>query len=226
MEMIDKKINDELNKELEANESNRVDDFKVKSKRRFFATISGYIDKDWYLAQNPDNTEESWERYCNKATEQLQSNLKRLGLEYQKILGAWEGGEEKSFLVWNTYYTFEQFQALMLKLNKDFKQWAICIGKWVEDKYAIDLWQTNSLDKKMISYKIVDSFTKISPKEAIHQNWTVLTRHTFKENNEPSIAFEEIERNISMASSWSQWGAYKRGKLLKEFLGDSKYGND
>ena len=226
MEFIDKKINEALNKELEATESNQIEDFKKKSSKRFFATISAFIDKERYLKQSPKNNDNSWKRYCYKATEQLQTDLNRLGLEYQKVTGAWFGSMENSFLVWNTAYTFEQYQALMLKLNENYKQWGICIGKWVEEekKYSIDLWKTDSLND--IKYNIISNFTKVSVTDGLKEFGTILTRHIYSKdgkidkNKTTAVKFEAIERNICCAASESLSGAYIRDKLLKEFLGN------
>ena len=226
MEMIEKDINEQLNNEIEASESNRVEDFKIKSTKRFFATLSAYIDKECYLKQNQKNNEELWKRYCNKATSQLQSDLKRLGLEYQKVTGAWFGSMENSFLVWNTAYTFDQFQALMLKLNENYRQWEICIGKWDKDKYSIDLWETESLDKGKIKYEIKNHFTKLSVTDGLKEFGTILTRHIYSrddridERKTTAVKFESLQKNICCAASESLSGAYRRDVLLKEFLGD------
>ena len=224
MEFVEKEINEQLNKEIEANECNRIEDFKLKSTKRFFATISAFIDKECYLSQNHKNDDKSWERYCYKATSQLQSDIKRLGLEHQKVTGAWAGSTESSFLVWNTAYTFDQFQALMLKLNENYKQWGICIGKWENDRYSIDLWETKSLDD--IKYSISSHFTKLSVTDGLKEFGTILTRHIYSKdgkidgNKTTAVKFESLEKNICCAASESLAGAYKRDLLLKEFLGN------
>lgn len=228
MEFVPKEINEGLNREVGALESDRVEDFKRKSTKRFFATLSAYIDYGWYKKQNKNNDEASWERYCNQATNQLQSGLKRLGLEYQKVTGVW-GNIEKSFLVWNTNYTFEQFQALMLKLNENYKQFAICIGKWVDGQYSIKLWETKSLDE--IEYQVASQFTKVSVVDALKESGTVLTRHIYYKGSTQgrpedidsgktrAILFESLEENICCAASEGMGGFYERQRLLKEFLG-------
>ena len=110
MEMIEKDINEQLNNEIEASESNRVEDFKIKSTKRFFATLSAYIDKECYLKQNQKNNEELWKRYCNKATSQLQSDLKRLGLEYRFVSEFLEGKiPSKDELISKLYIAIGQF---------------------------------------------------------------------------------------------------------------------
>lgn len=223
IDLVDKEVNEALEKELNANESNRVEDFREKSSKRFFATISAFIDEKYYLIQNPTNNRRTWKRYCYKATEQLQTDLKRLGLEYQKVTGAWQGSMESSFLVWNTAYTFEQFQALMLKLNGNYKQWGICIGRKVNDLYSVDLWETDNLDKP--NYTIKNHFTNISVTDGLKEFGTILTRHIYSKEGEidknktTAVRFEELEKNICCAASESLSGAYARDKLLKEFLG-------
>lgn len=218
---IDKNIREMLEKS--ATESDRIEDFKRKSSKRFFATLSAFIDLSWYKEQHQDNDEASWKRYCDRATSQLQSDLIRLGLEYQRVIGAWFGSMESSFLVWNTAYTFEQFQALMLKLNENYKQQGICIGKWVEDKYSIDLWETESLNS--IRYKIIKHFDTLSVTDGLKEFGTILTRHIYSKDGkiDPSktkaIAFESLQKNICLASSECLIGAYKRDSLLEEFLG-------
>lgn len=198
-------------------------DKRTKSTKSFFATLSTYIDKEWYLKQSQANNEDSWKRYCNTATNELHLDLKRLGLEYQKVTGAWFGSMENSFLVWNTAYTFDQFQALMLKLNENYKQWGICIGKWEKDKYSIDLWETDSLDK--IIYKVTNHFTKVSVTDGLKEFGTILTRHIYSkdriidESKTTAVKFESLQKNICCAASESLSGAYKRETLLKEFLG-------
>lgn len=225
MEFVDKTIDEALNQELVANESDRIEDFRRKSTKRFFSTISAFVGYSWYMEQSPRNTETSWKRYCHSATNQLMSDLKRLGLEYQKITGIWAGEIENSFLVWNTNYTFEQFRDLMLKLNENYKQWGICIGRWDIDKkeYSIDLWETDSLDN--IKYSPKEHFTKVSVRDSILDSGTILTRHIYlKEgkidlNKERNISFEALESNICCAASEGMAGYYHRRDLLKEYLG-------
>ncbi len=194
-----------------------------KSTKRFFATLSTYIDKEWYLKQSQTTNKDSWKKYCNTATNELHLDLKRLGLEYQKVTGAWFGSMENSSLVWNTAYTFEQFQALMLKLNENYKQWGICIGKWDKDRYSIDLLETDSLDK--IKYKATNHFTKVSVTDGLKEFGTILTRHIYSkdgiidESKTNAVKFESLQKNICCAASESLSGAYKREALLKEFLG-------
>ena len=170
------------------------------------------------------------ERYCEQVTNQLLYDLKKLGLEYQKITGIWAGEIENSFLVWNTNYTFEQFRDLMLKLNENYKQWGICIGRWDIDKneYSIDLWETDSLDN--IKYSPKKHFTKVSVRDSILDSGTILTRHIYlKEgkidlNKERNISFEALEHNICCAASEGMAGYYHRRGLLEEYLGSKVNG--
>ena len=230
MEFVDKTINEALNQELVANESDRIEDFRRKSTKRFFSTISAFVGYSWYMEQSPRNTETSWKRYCYSATNQLMSDLKRLGLEYQKITGIWAGEIENSFLVWNTNYTFEQFRDLMLKLNENYKQWGICIGRWDIDKneYSIDLWETDSLDN--IMYSPTKHFTKVSVRDSILESGTILTRHIYSKegkidlNKERNISFEALEHNICCAASEGMAGYYHRRDLLEEYLGSKVNG--
>ena len=223
MDQVEKELKGAMEAQGYAVESDRVEDFKRKSTKRFFATLSAFIDSDWYKKQNQGNDEISWKRYCDKATNQLQSDLKRLGLEYQKVTGAWFGSMENSFLVWNTAYTFEQFQALMLKLNENYKQWGICIGKWMENQYSVDLWETKSLDD--IKYGVTKHFSRLSLTDGLKEFGTILTRHLYSKEGKidstktKAIKFESLQENICCAASESLVGAYKRDSLLKEFLG-------
>ena len=207
-------------------ESNRVDDFKAKSTKRFFATISGFVDASLFTT-NDEYDEKGHKRYNETNTLSLQSYLKRLGLEYQKVSGLWDSVLEKSFIVWNTAYTWEQFQQVMLKLNELFKQWGICIGRKVDDKYQIDLWQTESLDD--IHYEKVDTFSAVEISDALKDSGTILTRKIYdKEGNidtkkiRDSIKFEELQKNICAASSESMAGYYTRRRLIEELLAEKE----
>ncbi|WP_300924644.1 hypothetical protein [uncultured Clostridium sp.] len=208
--------------ENELEESNRIDDFRAKSEKRFFATISGFVDKSLFTKDSKYD-EDAHKKYNERNTNSLQSKLKEMGLEYQKITGIWDNTSEKSFLVWNTAYTWEQFQQIMLKLNEIFKQWGICIGRKINDKYEINLWKTDDLDN--ISYKVVKNFTTISISDALKDSGTILTRKIYDNNNEidpnkikDSIIFEKLEKNICAASSECLMGAYIRRELIKSLL--------
>ncbi len=209
-------------------ESDRVSDFRNKSDKRFFATISGFVDKYFFTNDEGLYDEKAHQRYNERNTNSLLSYLKRLGFEYQKITGIWAGDIEKSFLVWNTAYTWEQFQQIMLKLNELFKQWGICIGRKVENKYEIDLWETHSLDD--IEYKISKTFTAVTIVDAIQQSGTLLTRKIYDRNGKVShnkvkraIVFEELQRNVCAAASHGSVGFYTRRQLIRELL---EYGSE
>ena len=113
----------------------------------------------------------------------------------------------------------------MLKLNENYKQWGICIGRWDIDKneYSIDLWETDSLDN--IKYSPKEHFTKVSVRDSILDSGTILTRHIYlKEgkidlNKERNISFEALEHNICCAASEWMAGYYHRRGLLEEYLG-------
>ena len=212
----------------ELDESNRAYDFSRKSKRRFFATISAFVDKQFF---NNDETKEDkfhHDSYNNRATNQLLNDLKRLGLDYQKVVGIWDGETENSYVVWNTAYTYEEFRNITLKLAETFKQWAVCVGRYVgeessEDLYSVELYVTDSLEN--IEYKLDDTFKKISLNDALAKNKTILTRHIYNSDREidtsktnQSFVFEELVENRCLASSESLLGAYKRSGLLKEYL--------
>lgn len=223
--LVEDGINKALNEDQAANESNPLGDFNRKASKRFFATISAYIDKSFFTDKTGRYDEKAHQRYNEWATLHLQNDLKWLGLEYQKISGLWEYELEKSFLVWNTAYTYQQFESIMLQLNKSLRQWAICICRWDKDKYLINLWQTDSLEN--ISYYVVDEFTKVSPVEAIKGFGTILTRKIRNKNGEltldkvPAIKFEALESNVCCAASESMGGHYARERLMKEYFGRS-----
>ncbi len=224
MELIDKKINEALNKELEANEGDRVEAFKQRAERNFFATLSGFIDNSFFMDEETGKYDKKKHQENNQtADHSLCSDLKRLGLNYQKVTGAWAGSIEKSFVVWNTAYTWEQFQQIMLKLNEIYKQWGICIGRKSGDKYDIDLWETDSL--KDITYKKTSHFTKINVVDALKESGTILTRKINNKQGEISpkkvnrgIVFESVQTNPCLAASESLMGSYKRKALLKDLL--------
>ena len=206
----------------ELDESSRVAQFNRTSKKAFFATLSAFIDSSFF---NNDATALDRKRhasYNNRATTQLLHDLKKSGLDYQKITGLWDGETENSFLVWNTAYTYEQFTDLMLYFAETYKQWAVCVGKWEPDieKYDIVLWQTNSLDN--IKYVKGDSFTTVSVVDALNRSASVLTRHIYdKDKNinpdklKDAIMFEEIQRNPCILANNSLNGAYCRRDFIK-----------
>lgn len=113
-------------------ESNRVDDFLKKPNKRYFATISGFVDKSFFTDDEGNYNEEKHNQYNERNNRSLLTYLKRLGLEYQKVTGIWEGGEEKSYLVYNTAYSWEDFRKIILKLGELCTQWALCIGRVID----------------------------------------------------------------------------------------------
>lgn len=202
-------------------ESNRVDDFLKKSSKRYFATISGFVDKSFFTDSESSYDEARHKRYNERNDKSLLTYLKRYGLEYQKVTGMWEGGEEKSYLVYNTAYSWEDFRKIILKLGELCTQWALCIGRVVGNRYYIEYWETSSLTN--ISYEHTETFHTVSIADVLAQFKTVLLRkiHDEKGNIDPaktrdSIVFEELQRNVCLAASESLMGAYKRRALLNE----------
>ena len=170
-----------------------LDRYTNNHKERFFAIISACADESL-----DENHNESYE----KNTLILQSILKKLGLTYQKV----SVGFNVQFVVWNTAYTLEQFQQVILKLGILFKQKNVYIGHRLTEgnedkkaKYEISVWETNSL--RNIHYDKTNSFTSNSLKDAL--------------NISP---IEALKENIHLASSESLMGAYKREKLMKSLL--------
>ena len=130
------------------------------------------------------------------------SILKEIDLTYQKVTM----GLNVQFIVWNTTYTHEQFQKVILKLGSLFKQKELYIGRRLPEgnedkkaKYEISVWETNSINNT--HYDRTNSFTSNSLKDAF--------------NISP---IEVLKENIHLASSKSLMGAYKREKLIKSLL--------
>lgn len=157
------------------------------------------------------------QRYNKRNTNSLPVYLKRLGLEYQSITGCWLGDIEKSFLVWNTAYAWEQFQQIMLKLNKLYKQRGICIGRKVDDKYDIYLLETDDLNS--ILYKVSRTFTTANVTDALRQFGTVFTRDEIAPDKvQDTIKFEALQKNVCAASAECLMGAYNRNSLIKSLM--------
>lgn len=162
-------------------------------KERFFAIIGACAD---------ESLDESHDESYEKNTLILQSILKKLGLTYQKV----SMGLNVQFMVWNTTYTHEQFQQVILKLGILFKQKNVYIGRRLTErnenkksKYEISVWETKSLNN--IYYDKTNSFTSNSLKDVLKIS-----------------PIEDLQENIHLASSKSLMGAYKREKLIKSLL--------
>ena len=220
---VDKELNGSIETEKAAEESDRISEFKKRAERDFFATISAYVSDS--LFDKSKDWDKAYQRYNIMATHSLESDLKVLGLNITRTTGVWEGSVEKSFLVWNTAYSWDRFQAIILRLAEDYKQKAVCIGRKVgEGLYDIDLWETDSLDD--ISYHTTDHFTRVSIEDAIQAySSTVLTRKVYDPTGKLSekkvkraITFEEIEVNQGLASFESTLGGLKRNVLYKQLL--------
>lgn len=225
MEFVEKEINDALEAELNASESDRVKDFEKKAEKTFFATLSGFIDSKFFTNEKGYD-KESHQKYNERANRQLLSDLKRLGLNYQKISGVWWGEFEKSYLVWNTAYSWEQFQQIMLKLNEYYKQWGICIGRKVDNEYDIDLWETDNLDN--IEYNKTSHFTKLGIIDALKENGTILHRKIYGSNGKISpnkvskgIVFESLQENFCSAQDKYSTGFYVRRGLLRDLVSNT-----
>ena len=221
---VDKELNGSIETEKAAEESDRISEFKKRAERDFFATISGYIDKSFFKDEKGRYFKQRHDRYNLYATQALLSDLKRLCLNYQKVTGIWEGEFERSYVVWNTAYSYEQFQKIILELSKFYKQWAVCIGRKVgDDLYDIDLWSTDSLED--IEYYKYSHYTKVSIVEALRLNGTVLTRKIYNSDGEVDpdkikrkIQFEQMKENLGLSSNESLHGAYGREANVKRLL--------
>lgn len=229
MDQIEKELEELVAKENAATESDRVEAFRGKADKRFFATISAFIGKRFCQEQGYfpsrvdylDFDSYGYNLYNQRATQQLESDIKRLGLDYQKISGYWDKESERSFLVWNTLYTWEQFQNIMLELNKYYKQKGILIGKMVDREYQVDCWETDSLSD--ISYKVTEHFSSLSVVDALEKNGTILTRNIHNEDGSISpdktkraIVFESLQGKSCAANDEYMAGFYTRRRLLKE----------
>lgn len=232
-------------------ESKPVDCFAIRSKKRNFATISACISLDLFQGESGEiisaDVKKSWKQYNIRKTEQLKQAIINVGLDYQKVTGIWEGSLEKSFIVWNTFYDFERFTNLILKLAKDFKQWAVCIGKADDvgadftaynpnDKYDIALYETNSLDN--INYVKSKTFTKITLVDGLDICGTILGRKLFKTNSNGELVSSEVEPNktINKEIVFENYvvnnliygacgigGSFARQRIYEEIFGENTY---
>ena len=225
MDHVEKELIEQLKKEgikVPAIESERIETFKRRAERDFFATISAFIDSKFFVDKN------THQRYNERATMALLTDLKRLGLNYQKITGVWAGDFEKSYLVWNTAYEWEQFQKIILKLGEYYTQWAVCIGKKDKgfDTYNIDLWETDNLENT--EYKITQHWNSLSVIDAVGDYGTILTRKIRNTLGEISdnklkraIKLESLQTTPCLAANESLNGAYKRDILVKQLLSNN-----
>ena len=152
--------------------------------KRFFASVDGNYDKT-----------------------KLQTKLKHLGLEYQGFAIGLDEVPEKFLLIWNTAYTYEQFEQIILSLNKAIKNGTVWLGRKVDGNYQINVWKIDSKgNSKHQETKIIDAATL-----AIDAS---------------NVEFGEFQDNICAASAECMIGCYARRRLLKElksnYKGDEK----
>lgn len=159
---------------------------RARESKRFFASIDGNYDKT-----------------------KLQNQLKHLGLEYQDFTVGLDEVPEKFLMIWNTAYTWEQFEQIILSLNKSIKNGTVWLGKKVDENYQIDIWKIDSKgNSKHQETKTIDAVTL-----------------TIDASN---VKFGEFQDNICAASSECMIGCYARRRLLDEvksnFKGDEGNG--
>ena len=159
---------------------------RARESKRFFASIDGNYDKT-----------------------KLQNQLKHLGLEYQDFTVGLDEVPEKFLMIWNTAYTWEQFEQIILSLNKSIKNGTVWLGKKVDENYQIDIWKIDSKgNSKHQETKTIDAVTL-----------------TIDASN---VKFGEFQDNICAASSEGMAGYYTRRRLLDEvksnFKGDEGNG--
>ena len=108
--------------------------------KKHFAILSGGIDK-------------------------LQDEFKKFGLYYQFVYGDEHCSLENGFIVWNTEYTFEQFQKVMLGLCELYKLQSIYIIQKIDGLHEVTFWETDSLEN--IEYKSIKQFSKLKFKDIL-----------------------------------------------------------
>ena len=157
---------------------------RARQSKRFFASIDGNYDKT-----------------------KLQSQLKHLGLEYQDFSVGLDETPENFLMIWNTAYTWEQFEQIILSLNKAIKNGTVWLGRKVDENYQIDSWKIDSKGSlKHQETKIIDATTLVI--------------------DASNVEFGEFQDNICAASSECMAGFYARRRLLDElksnFKGDER----
>lgn len=125
----------------------------------------------------------------------LLNHFKKLGLSYRKVNSVnyiHNSANENCYIVWNTYYTFEQFKSIMLKFCELYRQKKVIVGR--KKRNAKEGYKTEILnisDKNSTSYK---------------------SKYLCGETLEPTVNFK------SAVASNTFIGAYARRDALKEFL--------
>ena len=157
---------------------------RARQSKRFFASIDGNYDKT-----------------------KLQSQLKHLGLEYQDFTVGLDETPENFLMIWNTAYTWKQFEQIILSLNKAIKKGTVWLGRKVDENYQIDIWKIDSKGSlKHQETKIIDATTLVI--------------------DASNVEFGEFQDNICAASSEGMTGCYTRRRLLDElksnFKGDER----
>jgi hypothetical protein len=201
------------------NASNAVNIFKGKAESRAFATISASVPSDFF-----DGDEKATRRYNARATTQMENDLRSIGVEYQRTTGVWDSAYEKSFVVWNTHYSWEAFRRVMLKLNGDYKQSDLLVGIYIDkDDIATEKngvtaagynveWYT--ADDRMASqpkYRLVKTYKNISPQEALEEMGTILSRHIYKKGYDGKDVSESIDSD-KVKNKIVKFGGYDRAK--------------
>ncbi len=128
---------------------------------------------------------------------ELKSNLKSLGLDYQKVKGLWA---DEKIIVWKMEYNYLQFKDIIISLNAKFKQKKFCFGRKLEDKYDVLIYQTEDFDNPQ--YNIIGEFSVDA-----------------KEDN---IEFGKLQHNVCSAASKCVKGKYKREQLVNKFFQGGK----
>lgn len=223
MDQVEKELTEQAEREV-AFESDKIEVFKGRASKHFFAILSAFIDDSFFTDKERIYNVKGHNEYNKRATAQLQSDLKRLGLNYQKITGLWDGGYEKSFLVWNVAYSLPDFIKVMFQLSKYYKQKGICIGRGVgNDEYDVEVYKTESLDN--IAYVNEKHYGKVSIADALKEYGTMLTRKVYdsKGKIDPDkvkrvIVFESLQENPCSAQDQYLVGCYERRDLIRDLM--------
>lgn len=127
----------------------------------------------------------------------LQDEFKNFGLYYQFVYGDENCSLENGFIVWNTEYTFEQFQKVMLGLSELHKLQSIYIIRKIDGRFGVSLWQKDELE-----YTVIKQFSKLKFKDILEY---------FR-----IIKLGLMQEKACLASTACLMGAYKRHFLMKD----------
>lgn len=231
MEMIDKKINEELNKELEANESKRF----IKSQRALFGDPSGKIRT--FAIISPDNPvgifgQEEWSKISQlertsfnkenrKELQQLLSRAEAIkrdgnkamgygGFDYVKIKGSY-GDKETSYLIFNL--TLEDAKIVA----KNYGQESFFYGKVSKtpstNPSQIAYYKTTD---KCKTYKLIEISNTISDESQatdFFSKFGVKFRINMQEFGDNTTT---IENNEAFESSFTNYTFVSRGSARRE----------